>query len=289
MAGTTGGSSSIISNSTLPSPTFRFQRTSSNIGTSTSTTTTSSSNVTTTTTTTPAVPMMKRNHSYLTVLGGGGGATTTGTMGFREDDTKSGLPSAATAVSSLTHTSSSSVSSSLQYYNNLIQHQMYTIRRGRTLKKRLKHHSNSSHESSIWTVQIPKRILFGTMGIFLLIPVLLFVYKELHLPNAKELRGTPNEDSSSRDGTYVIQKSNTRNQEYVTWMANFLATNEEVEDDEDAEDEDGDQVPLLLTPPTTSSSAVVDINETIHNDSNNESINQMDGDLEENNNNGIRT
>ncbi len=75
---------------------------------------------------------------------------------------------------------------------------------------------------------MPKRMLFGTMGIFLLIPVLIFVYKEMHLPKETELRG--NHDSSSY-GSNRMKKSN-RNQEYVSWMANFLG-NEEADDMED--------------------------------------------------------
>jgi hypothetical protein len=221
---------------TIPSPAnFRFQRTSSNVGTSKTTMISATSTSSTTT------PTAKRAHSSIASIGMN-----------KEDNNNISAPSA-TAVSSFANTASSSVSSSLQYYNNLLQHQMYNIRKGRT-KKKLKHHNNEF--SSIWTVQMPKRMLFGTMGIFLLIPVVLFVYKEMHLPHLdeKELRGKRHNDLSS-DGKFVVKMSN-RNQEYVTWMANFLA-NEEVDDEDEETEAQLDSAALA---------AIMDSNETISNE-----------------------
>jgi hypothetical protein len=185
---------------------FRYQqqRTLSNTGTSK-------------TATIATTPTMKRTSSSIAAIG------------MNKDDNKSSANSApsATAVSSFANTTSSSVSSSLQYYHNLLQHQMYNVRKGRN-KKKSKHQS----DANIWTVQMPKRMLFGTMGIFLLIPVLIFVYKEMHLQSIdeKELRGSRSNEPTS-DGTIVVKKAN-RNQEYASWIANILGTDEDDEGDE---------------------------------------------------------
>ena len=118
---------------------------------------------------------------------------------------------------------------------------------------------------------MPRRMLLGTMGIFLLIPVLIFVYKEWHLQSMDEqlLRGNQYHDHST-DGKIVLKKAK-RNQEYVTWMANFL-TNEEAEEEEDAGDVVLDSAEMA---------AIMDINETIHNEkfdtnSNNETTGDLD-------------
>ena len=136
----------------IPSPAalrYQQQRTLSNIGTASKTTIS-------------ATQTMKRNNSNLPAA-----------IGFSKDDTSSTSAPSATAVSSFANTASSSVSLSLQYYNNLLQRQMYNLRKSN--KKKSKH---TNDDANIWTVQMPRRILFGTMGIFLLIPVLIFVYKE---------------------------------------------------------------------------------------------------------------
>lgn len=106
---------------------------------------------------------------------------------------------------------------------------MYNVRKSRSNKKKSKPSDSHHHTNNIWTVQMPKRMLFGTMGIFLLIPVLVFVYKEMHLPKKSELvRGNHDSSSSSSSNMSMMKKSN---QEYVSWMANFLG-NEETEDDD---------------------------------------------------------
>ena len=135
---------------------------------------------------------------------------------------------------------------------------MYNLKKGRNRKKS-KHHSN---DSNIWTVQMPRRMVLGTMGIFLLIPMILFVYKELHLPSMDEqlLRGNQHHGPTNHDGTIARKKKANRNQEYVTWMANFL-TNEEV--DEEEEDNEG------LLDSADIGGAMTDLNETIHNNNNN--------------------
>ena len=114
---------------------------------------------------------------------------------------------------------------------------------------------------------MPRRMVLGTMGIFLLIPMILFVYKELHLPSMDEqlLRGNQHHDPTNHDGTIARKKKANRNQEYVTWMANFL-TNEEV--DEEEEDNEG------LLDSADIGGAMTDLNETIHNNNNN---NNYDG------------
>ena len=137
----------------IPSPAalrYQQQRTLSNIGTASKTTIS-------------ATQTMKRNNSNLPAA----------VIGLSKDDTSSASAPSATAVSSFANTASSSVSLSLQYYNNLLQRQMYNLRKSN--KKKSKH---TNDDANIWTVQMPRRILFGTMGIFLLIPVLIFVYKE---------------------------------------------------------------------------------------------------------------
>ena len=193
---------------------FRYtqQRTLSNTAAGTTTTTV------TKTMTIATTPTIKRTNSSLAA-----------SMASHKEDKSSiinnnSAPSA-TAVSSFANTAS--VSSSLRYYHSLIQNQMYNVRKSRSNKKKSKP-SDSHHHTNIWTVQMPKRMLFGTMGIFLLIPVLVFVYKEMHLPKKSELvRGNHDSSSSSSSNMSMMKKSN---QEYVSWMANFLG-NEEMEDD----------------------------------------------------------
>jgi hypothetical protein len=170
-------------------------------------------------------------------------ATLKRSLGSRED-TPMMTPSTttlsnavnATAVSSFTNNTTSSVSASLQYYNNLIQHQLYNLRKNRHSHKRKSKHdaSNTGNTgSSIWTVQMPTRILFSTMGIFLLLPVLLFVYKELHIQTIqpKDLRGI--RQYKDRSNVYIA-KGADQNQEYVTWMTDHLDGDEVEEGDGNA-------------------------------------------------------
>jgi hypothetical protein len=130
--------------------------------------------------------------------GGGGGASL--------------LPSSSNAnVSSLVASAASAAisvsSSTLHLYNSLKQHQ----RR----KTKSPTSSSSLPSSGIWTVQIPKRMLLSTLGVFLVFPILIFIWKETHLAK-------PVKDSGSlrnRDGSAHTHASN-RNNPLASWVAN---------------------------------------------------------------------
>lgn len=134
--------------------------------------------------------------------------------------------------------------SSMQLYNNLKQHHHHgtctnnatsstTITR-RKSKSTLPHANlwgRGNGSSGIWTVQIPKRMLFSTLGVFLILPLLIFVWKETHLQpadpsNGDQLRGS--------NGNAVQLKEKNR---FVTWMEDNLP--EDLYNETDGSDGDG--------------------------------------------------
>jgi hypothetical protein len=114
-----------------------------------------------------------------------------------------------TSISSFATLSATSV----QYYNNLIAQQGY---RQRAVKKKS---SKRKLNDAIWTVQMPQRMLWSTLGIFLIFPMLIFVWKEFHIKSVDQnelLRGKENTPTTPNG----LKKS--KNKDFVTWMANHL-------------------------------------------------------------------
>lgn len=77
----------------------------------------------------------------------------------------------------------------------------------------------TKNSNEIWTVEVPKRMLFSTLGVFLVLPLLIFVWKELHPARnaSSELRGTKQKITH-----------NGKNK-YVTWMEDNLPEFNETE------------------------------------------------------------
>jgi len=70
----------------------------------------------------------------------------------------------------------------------------------------------------LWTVQIPKRMLLSTLGIFLVIPLTLFLWKEMHVTNA----GGASDQLRGGAGHAQLKKKNR----FVTWMEDGVPEDE---------------------------------------------------------------
>jgi hypothetical protein len=134
--------------------------------------------------------------------GGGGGGSGGGGASL--------LPTSSNAnVSSLVASAASAAisvsSSTLHLYHSLKQHQ----------RRKAKSPSSSSSLPSggIWTVQIPKRMLLSTLGVFLVFPLLIFIWKETHLKPLNNNSSLRNRDDNAH--THAINRNNP----LASWVA----------------------------------------------------------------------
>jgi hypothetical protein len=139
-----------------------------------------------------------------------------------DDHDKSSLPAASPA--SISSSFAALSASSLQYYSQLAQGQRV---RGTVKKKASK--KKLANEAALWTqVQMPPRLLWSTLGIFLILPVLMFLWKETHIQSmdSAELRGQKYGGKASVLSSHRMRQKK-QHREFVTWMANQVAPEEE--------------------------------------------------------------
>ena len=70
----------------------------------------------------------------------------------------------------------------------------------------------------LWTVQIPKRMLLSTLGVFLVIPLTLFLWKEMHVTN----EGGASDQLRGGAGHAQLKTKNR----FVTWMEDGVPEDE---------------------------------------------------------------
>jgi hypothetical protein len=171
------------------------------------------------------------------------GSTTGTTSSVLEEKASNPVASPASISSSFAALSASS----LQYYSHLVAAQGHRVRG--TVKK--KSSKKKMADATLWSqVQMPKRMLWSTMSIFLVIPVLLFLWKETHIRSIDqaELRGKQYGGKSVLSATMVRKKN--KHQEFVTWMANQATPEEELSEmvnDTISSSSDSEAEPLNMT------------------------------------------
>lgn len=144
-----------------------------------------------------------------------------------------GLASASSVVSSFVANQLSAKVGSMQVYQSLKQHHHSASKRNRKgspprllssshINNNLsswssgisKNNNNSNGGGGMWTVQIPKRMLLSTVGVFLVLPLVIFLWKETHLKSTDM-------DIQLRGGT-TTSKYKTAKNRFVTWMEDNL-------------------------------------------------------------------
>lgn len=94
----------------------------------------------------------------------------------------------------------------------------------------------SSNNNNIWTVQMPKRMLVSTLGVFLIFPLLIFLWKETHLtPSLDALK----KQQQLRTGPVVVHSS--KQDAFMTWVKDGLPA-ESNNNETAVEDEGSDSI-----------------------------------------------
>ena len=127
---------------------------------------------------------------------------------------------AAWTTNQLKNATAASSSTVKQLYHELKQHNARRKYRktsfyGSRSKKGDEHHPTPHHD---WTAQVPKRMWFTTLGIFLVLPVLIFLWKEIML---KPPLGDGQQQLRQRNGAAAVGAGHALIQpknRYVTWM-----------------------------------------------------------------------